>query len=151
FHEGDYTGAVKALKEMPTTPVIQGVDEFTKLVEDTRKATANMARHETEHFIIDYVAGRDDVLVPYAAETLEKAYEVIGRDLQYFPKEKVRVEIFGDSDSFISVTTLTKKEIETSGTIALCKFNRLMITSPRVLVRGYGWRDTLVHEYIHYV
>ena len=32
------------------------------------------------------------------------------------------------------VSTLTIKEIETSGTIALCKWNRLMIVSPRALV-----------------
>jgi tetratricopeptide (TPR) repeat protein len=151
FHEGDYAGAEKTLDGMPTTPVVRGADEFTQLVRDTRKATAKLSRHETPHFIIYYLAGRDDILVPYAEETLEKAYEVLGRDLKYHPAEKVRVEIYPDSDSFISVTTLTKNEIETSGTIALCKFNRLMITSPRVLVRGYSWRDTLVHEYIHYI
>jgi tetratricopeptide (TPR) repeat protein len=151
FHEGDYTGAKKALDSVVTTPVIRGAAEFAKLVEDTITATAGMVKHETEHFIIFYVPGRDDILVPYAAETLEKSYERIGADLQWKPAEKVRVEIYPDSDRFTAVTTLTKKEIETSGTIALCKFNRLMITSPRVLARGYGYLDTLTHEYVHYV
>src|SRR5262249_29214924 len=49
------------------------------------------------------------------------------------------------------VSTLTRREIETSGTIALCKFNRLMIVSPRALARGYPWLDTLAHEYTHFV
>src|SRR5699024_9375194 len=31
------------------------------------------------------------------------------------------------------------------------KYNRLMITSPRALLRGYSWVDTVVHEYVHYV
>ena len=44
---------------------------------------------------------------------------------------------------------LTEEEIKTSGTIALCKYNRLMITSPRDLVYGYGWADTVAHELIH--
>src|SRR5690606_21850179 len=50
-----------------------------------------------------------------------------------------------------NVSTLTVQEIETSGTIALCKFNRLMVTSPKALARGYSWLDTLAHELIHLV
>lgn len=151
FHEGDYTGAAKVLDGLPTTPVVHGAEEFAKLVRATAAATAGMVRHDTPHFSIFYVPGRDDILVPYAEETLEAAYERIGNDLQWKPTERVRIEIYPDSDRFTAVTTLTKQEIETSGTIALCKFNRLMITTPRVLVRGYGWRDTLTHEYVHYV
>jgi len=63
----------------------------------------------------------------------------------------VRVEIHADVSDLATVSTLTLKEIETSGTIALCKWNRLMIVSPRALVRGYSWLDTLNHEYTHYV
>src|SRR5207245_617002 len=33
----------------------------------------------------------------------------------------------------------------------LCKYNRLMITSPRALLRGYAWLDTLSHEFVHYL
>ena len=32
----------------------------------------------------------------------------------------------------------------------MCKYNRLMFTSPRGLVRGYGWHDTVAHEFVHY-
>jgi tetratricopeptide (TPR) repeat protein len=41
------------------------------------------------------------------------------------------------------------EQIETSGTVALCKWNRLMVTSPRALVRGYPWVDTIAHELTH--
>lgn len=150
FHEGDYAGALKVIDALPTQPVVQGAPEFFKLVRDTLAATSNMVRHDTPHFAIYYVPGKDDILVPYAEDTLEKAYAQIGADLNWKPAEKVRVEIYPDSDSFIAVTTLTKQEIETSGTIALCKFNRLMITTPRALVRGYAYLDTLTHEYVHY-
>jgi hypothetical protein len=63
----------------------------------------------------------------------------------------VRVEIYPEVADLAKVSPLTEKEIETSGTIALCKFNRLMIVSPRALVTGYPWLDTLNHEYTHYV
>ncbi|MCA1663373.1 MAG: hypothetical protein LC659_03735, partial [Myxococcales bacterium] len=63
----------------------------------------------------------------------------------------MRVEIYPEVADLARVSTLTLKEIETSGTIALCKYNRLMIVSPRALVAGYPWLDTLNHEYTHYV
>ena len=151
FHEGDYKAAEKVIDNFTTMPVIQGAAEFIELVRATHRATARMKVHRTEHFDIYYLPGRDEILLPYAEETLEMAYERIGSDLQYKPSERVRVEIYPDSDSFISATPLTRQEIETSGTIALCKYNRILITTPRMLVRGYAWRDTLVHEYVHYV
>ncbi|MBI5608059.1 MAG: tetratricopeptide repeat protein, partial [Deltaproteobacteria bacterium] len=45
---------------------------------------------------------------------------------------------------------LTVAQIRTSGTIALCKHNRVMITSPQDLVYGYPWADTVVHELVHW-
>ena len=61
----------------------------------------------------------------------------------------VRVEVYPSADTLAAVTPLTEDEIRQSGTIALCKYNRLMITSPRDLVYGYAWADTLAHEFIH--
>ena len=49
------------------------------------------------------------------------------------------------------LSPLTVEEIRTSGTIALCKYNKLMVVSPRALVTGYTWQDTLAHEYTHYL
>ena len=47
------------------------------------------------------------------------------------------------------MSPLTVEEIRTSGTIALCKYNRLMVTSPRDMVYGYSWADTVAHELVH--
>ncbi|MBI5677762.1 MAG: tetratricopeptide repeat protein, partial [Planctomycetes bacterium] len=94
---------------------------------------------------------KDAILVDYALNTLEKAYHAIGNDLSYFPKEPILVEVFPDAESFCTISTLTKEEIETSGTVAICLFNRVIITSPRLQPRGYQWLDTLTHEYVHYV
>jgi len=98
-----------------------------------------------------YLEEKDAILVDYALNTLEKAYRAVGNDLDYFPKEPVLVEVFPDAESFCTISTLTKEEIETSGTVAICLFNRVIITSPRLQPRGYQWLDTLTHEYVHYV
>jgi tetratricopeptide (TPR) repeat protein len=91
------------------------------------------------------------VLIPWAAETLESAWYELGYDLGFWPEPPIRVEIYPRSETLARVSSLSEEAVATSGTIALCKYNKLMFTSPRATVRGYGWRDTLSHEYVHYV
>jgi tetratricopeptide (TPR) repeat protein len=100
---------------------------------------------------VHYHKGKDALLVPYALETLEKAYQAIGGDLGFHPEERVRLEILRDPSALARLSPLTVEEIRTSGTIALCKFNKLMVVSPRALLTGYAWQDTLAHEYTHYL
>jgi tetratricopeptide (TPR) repeat protein len=49
------------------------------------------------------------------------------------------------------MSPLSETEIETTGTIALSKYNKLMVVSPRATIFGYPWMDTLAHEYTHLV
>ena len=49
------------------------------------------------------------------------------------------------------MSPLTETDIETTGTIALSKYNKLMVVSPRATIFGYPWMDTLAHEYTHLV
>ena len=80
---------------------------------------------------------------------LEAAWEALTAQFEHTPEVPVRVEIYPRAETLAAVTPLTEDEIRQSGTIALCKYNRLMITSPRALVYGYDWADTVVHEFIH--
>ncbi|MFN3467664.1 MAG: peptidase MA family metallohydrolase, partial [Candidatus Brocadiales bacterium] len=149
FYMGDYDGAIKLLKGRPKDyPEGREFLVFLTRIYGTAK---DFAEHPTPHFLLRYVPGKDEVLLDYAQEALEKAYAEIGKDLDFSPKEKVIVEIYPTLESFSSASTLTKKEIETSGAVAICHFNRLMVLSPRLLLRGYPWMDTLAHEYVHYV
>ncbi len=173
FLEGDYGGAAARYQEAidrvegqagrnrllqgPSARLGISVDEW-RAGRELAVATAETTRGFVEerspggHFVIRHAPGRDALLVPYAAEALEAAYKEIGEhDFGDAPTEPVRVEIFPEVADLAKVSTLTLKEIETSGTIALCKFNRLMIVSPRALARGYPWLDTLAHEYTHFV
>src|SRR5256886_16826522 len=82
---------------------------------------------------------------------MKKAHAALTQDLGYSPPGKVRVEVYETAQALARVSPLTVAEIKASGTIALCKYNRLMITSPRALLRGYAWLDTLSHEFVHYL
>lgn len=149
FYKGNYNRAWKLMENVED--VSPPVKSFKSLVENTREATAGFVTRESEHFIFRFSDGADQVLIHYAEEVLEKSYRVLGDILEYHPKNKVRVEIYPSRVPFSKISPLTLKDIVTSGTVALCKYNRIMIISPGSLVRGYNWMDTLSHEYIHYL
>ncbi|MBL8914093.1 MAG: tetratricopeptide repeat protein [Archangium sp.] len=148
FEEGRYEDASKLLEKAGLT---DKPNSWVRLAKDTGQIVANYEKAESEHFIFLYPKGRDAVLVPWALETLESARAALEKDLGYAPPGKVRVEVVSSGSELAKVSTLTKEAIKTTGTIAICKFNKLMVTSPRALVLGYDWLDTLAHEYVHLV
>ena len=77
--------------------------------------------------------------------------EVVPSGLGVAPPGETILEIFPDGRSFIAASSLTKDAVQTTGTIALSKWSRLLMTSPRALGRGYDWADTIAHEYVHLV
>ncbi len=149
FFKGNYDAAWKALK--PVEAKHQSVRDFKSLVNETRQAAADFISRESEHFIFRFEKGGDEILIHYAEEVLERSYQVLGKLLNHYPQEKVLVEIYPDREPLSRVSPLTRQDIITSGTVALCKYNRIMIISPASLVRGYPWMDTLSHEYTHYL
>ena len=120
---------------------------FSQLTLDVVK---NLKKFESAHFVLYLDDRRDGILASYALDTLEKSYQAIGAELGYFPKDKVRVEIAPDASAFNAISTLSLRDIEETGAVGICKFNKLMIISPRALSFGYRWADSLSHEYLHY-
>ncbi|MGI5865844.1 MAG: peptidase MA family metallohydrolase, partial [Myxococcales bacterium] len=145
FEESDYARAVALFDELSDQSAL------AQLARATHKETRGYESRESRHFVFHYPPGKDAVLAPYALEALEKAYAALAEDLGYAPPGKIHVEVYHDARALSRVSTLSLEAIKTSGTIAICKFNRLMVTSPKALVRGYDWLDTLVHEYVHLV
>jgi len=149
FLKGNHELAAKILEQV--TGSHNEVREFKNLVYNTYEETKLFITSESEHFIYRYKKGPDEILVHYATKVLEKSYETLGSILNYYPKEKVLVEFYPNKESLSKISPLTLNDIATSGTVALCKYNRIMMISPGSLVRGYNWMDTLSHEYIHYI
>ena len=119
------------------------------------RSSANYEAHfesiTSEHFVVKYL-NKDEIVASYAVPILEAAYQRIGSALDFFPAERgtpIVVEIYPDARGLAGATGLTVREIATSGTIAVCKFHRLMITSPLATADGYSWADTIAHEFVH--
>jgi tetratricopeptide (TPR) repeat protein len=149
FFKGNYSRAMEILKNVSDNQPI--VKDFKNLVEKTYSATSNFVFEESEHFRFAYVDGSDRILVHYAKEALENSYQVLGELFNFFPTEKILIEFYPNHEPFSQISPLTFKDIMTSGTVALCKYNRIMMISPGALVRGYNWMDTLSHQFTHYI
>jgi tetratricopeptide (TPR) repeat protein len=75
----------------------------------------------------------------------------LGTELGVLPDHAVRFEFLDDPAKLAMVTPLTIANIRTTGTVGVTKHRRVVMITPRVMVQGYGWLDTAVHEYVHYL
>ena len=150
--EGDYARAAALLGDKPNTAP-EAWAELAAIAAQTAEVTKSYKKIKSPegYFELALPPGRDEVLAPFALEALDRAYDQIGAELDHRPPTPIRVEVYSTTETLARVSSLTEEEIRASGTIALCKYNRLMITSPKALLRGYEWVDTLAHEYVHYV
>lgn len=151
LHMGDYAGALHFYERARDAGAPDGLLRNAALAEAARTATDGYEEVVTPRFIIRHSPGKDAILVPYTEETLEKALAALSELLGWRPEGRVVVELYPSAATLADVSTLTRDEIKASGTIALCKWNRLMVTTPRAVVLGYHWRDTIAHELAHLV
>src|SRR5205085_4730392 len=153
FEQGKYLESATAYEEARTRGAgqIEGFEVEARLARAVAEEVKGDEVHESAHFVLLTRPGKDSLLAPYALEALEKAYAALTQDLGVSPSPKIRVEVYETAQALARVSPLTVAEIKASGTIALCKYNRLMITTPRALIRGYPWIDTLSHEFVHFL
>ncbi|MCX5748190.1 MAG: tetratricopeptide repeat protein, partial [Proteobacteria bacterium] len=153
FQTGDYAGAVKLLDKLTDDAVDGLVGATRKLAAQSLGVTETFLEQRSPqgHFVIRYAAGPDATIAALAGEVLDAAWATVGDDLGLRPTDPIRIELLGAPADLAKLSPLTESEIETTGTIALSKYNKLMVVSPRATIFGYPWMDTLAHEYTHLV
>jgi tetratricopeptide (TPR) repeat protein len=151
FLAGDYSaGVAKLHAALELAPEDVNIKSLGALAAAADKAIDGHAEHRSAHFILRHPP-EDEVLADYALEALESALANLSSDLGYSPNRPIHVDIYRSPSDLAAVSTLTEQEVQRTGTIALCKWGRLMATSPRALSYGYPWIDSLSHELVHYV
>lgn len=154
FYRGDYAGAGADLDAVDGRSTLRSEEDrqhLTDLIRATRDATRGFetSRSSDGRYVVRHAPGADAILVPYAIDAMRAADRALSEELGVRLPGPIRLEIYPTAASLAAVSSLTVEEIETTGTIALCKWDRLMVTSPRALVRGYPWMDTIAHESVH--
>jgi len=150
FMRGDYDSAARALAiAAQTANASPDVKLLADLAKEARDAIKDHKEERSAHVVIRY-PGEDAVLVPYARDTLEAAYQALHDDLGFAAELPIRVEFYRSPSDLAAVSSLSQAEVARTGTIALCKWARLMVTTPRALAYGYPWLDSINHELVHY-
>ena len=154
YYKGDYRAvgeyAGNALKT-DSSGKKDEEDGFMEFIQYSVGKKPEFREVKSEHFTIRYAHPEDYIIAEYGKDVLEKSRFEIGLDLEEYPEEPVIVEIYPDLESFTTASTLPPENVEKTGVVGICKFNRIMVLSPRLLPKGYAWSDTLAHEYTHYL
>lgn len=91
----------------------------------------------------------DRALAPFLIETAAKARDMIGQELGIDLPRPLRMDVVRDLFSLSAVSGLPLEAAETTGTLAVARWGRVIVLSPRATELGYPWQDTLAHEITH--
>ncbi len=154
---GDYEAARTDLEATLVRAVALRSPETRSMIAQVAHDTAAVThgflelRSDDGRYIVRYAPGPDRFLAPDAIDVMRAVDEGLAVELGYRHPGPIRLEILPTASALSRVSALSIEDIERTGTIALCKWDRLMITSPRALVHGYPWADTIGHETVHLV
>ena len=120
---------MKALDKVPDDAADGFAGQTKKLAASTLAVTESFVETKSPkgHFLIRYAPGKDAAIAELAGDVLDTAWATIGDDLGLSPADPIRVEILGAPADLARMSPLTEAEIETTGTIALSKYNKLMV------------------------
>jgi hypothetical protein len=91
----------------------------------------------------------DRVFAPFVFQVAAQARDRIGAELGVELPRPLRIDMVRDLFSLAAVTGLPLEAAETTGTLAVARFGRIIIISPQAPRSGYHWEDTLAHELTH--
>lgn len=150
FHEGRYPAMVTALDALGQKGV-RLEDEDNQPFRATAEAALGMEEISGDGVRVRTSPGIDRILQREAVEAMEASRLTYDGLLGGGPSHPVVLDVFPTASRFIAASGLPPEAVNATGVVALSKWTRLLLTSPRALSRGYAWKDTIAHEYIHLV
>ncbi len=91
----------------------------------------------------------DRALVPFIIDVVSRARGRVEEDLGVTLPRPLRIVLVRDLFSLSAVSGLPLSAAETTGTVAVARWGRVTIISPRATALGYPWEDTMAHELTH--
>ena len=91
----------------------------------------------------------DATWVPLIVDVAAQARAAASRQLGVSANLPLRIELVMDHQSLSTLTGLPVQAAETTGTVAVARWGRVVMLSPRAFAKGYPWQDTLAHEITH--
>lgn len=150
LYAGDCDGAV-ALLQRPDLEDTEAGAELLGVALGCQRATAAtvVVRDEQRHVVVRLQHDGDAPLVPLLADTAVRVRETLGRDLGIELALPIHIDLVRDQLALSALTGLPEKAAQTTGTVGVAKWGRVVLLSPRATRNGYPWLDTLAHELTH--
>ncbi|MCI0357139.1 MAG: tetratricopeptide repeat protein [Planctomycetaceae bacterium] len=113
----------------------------------------NYAVVETDHFVLKFDRGQNDLLATYAARHLEETFADLTDRLGHVPKDKTLVEIFSrhGSESGQNWFSARMVGLPLIGTVGACAGKMVALSSPTEMPKKYDWAQVLRHELVHVI
>jgi hypothetical protein len=149
LYVGDCDSARATLSGLPTE---EGeVASLAALAESCAGATAasRVVEDQPRGIWLRLQDADDEPLVPYLVEVADRAREAVRVDLGVELPRPLRIDVVRDLFSLSGVSGLPLEAAETTGTVAVARWGRVTLLSPRASRHGYPWQDTLAHELVH--
>ena len=150
FREGRYDAAVAQLDKVQAQ-FPESLERDKNPYRATARAARGMVEARGEGVLVRRAKGVERVLEADALAVMGHSRRIYGALFGGGPNHPVLLDIFPTASRFIGASGLPPEAVRKTGVVALSKWSRLLISSPRALSRGYGWKDTIAHEYIHLV
>lgn len=131
------------------------IDPFNARVSNSLKVLEVLEGYavlETEHFIIRFDRGHDELLARYAARYLEQhVYPELTRKFGYQPPGKSLFEIFNRARNTGGHGWFSARMVGLPyvGTVGACAGKMVALASPNDMKEPYNWARVLKHEFVH--
>jgi hypothetical protein len=91
----------------------------------------------------------DRALAPFVFDVAARARDAVSREVGVNLPRPLRIDLVRDLFSLSAVSGLPLTAAETTGTLAVARWGRVILLSPRAASLGFPWEDTLAHEITH--
>jgi hypothetical protein len=150
IYEEDCDGAVAILKR-PELAASEEGRSLAEIAQGCARVTAATVseKDDSKNLEVRFQDEADRALMPMLADTVVKARDALTRDLGVTWPKPTRVVVVRDLLSLSAMTGLPYESATTTGTVAVAKWGRVTVLSPRASHHGFVWRDTMAHELTH--
>lgn len=150
LYSSDCEGALAHLAGQAVDGV-PGAAELRDVASACHGATAGGVIHEDRErgIWIRLQDEADRALVPFLLPVIDRARQAIGAELGVDLPRPLRLDLVRDLFSLAAVSGLPLEAAETTGTVAVARWGKVTMLSPRATAGGYPWADTLAHELTH--
>ncbi len=150
LYEGDCDEALILLARADVAKTEEGPSLADVARGCVRVTAATVVDTDDAHGVeLRYQDESDRALTPLIVETVVRARDALTRDFGATWPRPTRITVVRDVMSLSAMTGLPEKDAQTTGTVAVAKWGRVTLLSPRASRHGYTWRDTVAHELTH--